>query len=104
MTKKNQELYDAQLIEPVRSNFIRALWFLHEQTNRLPPLTDCKCFLRINYSIVLQPSLVTGQITFDVVDHILSGNTYSGEWLGTEKVCNAEPSPSQCIMTTARWN
>ncbi|KAJ7940895.1 kinase-like domain-containing protein [Mycena leptocephala] len=64
-----QILYDAQLIEPVRSNFIRALWFLHEQTNRLPPLTD-----------------LTGQITFDVVDHILSGNTYSGEWLGTEKV------------------
>ncbi|KAJ7489946.1 ras guanine nucleotide exchange factor domain-containing protein [Mycena galericulata] len=60
------ELYDAHLAEPLRTSFAHALWFLHEQTNKLPPLTD-----------------LTGQVTLD--------GTNKGEWLGREKVVLRSP-------------
>ncbi|KAJ6547312.1 ras guanine nucleotide exchange factor domain-containing protein [Mycena capillaripes] len=73
METLQRELYDPQLNESFRGSFTKALWFLHEQADKLPPLTD-----------------LTGQVEIDVIDRSLSGNMYSGEWLGAEKRFEAE--------------
>ncbi|KAF7359517.1 Serine/threonine-protein kinase STY17 [Mycena sanguinolenta] len=72
MKELQTELYDPRLIIEPRDSFTKALRFLREQTDKLPPLVD-----------------LTGQIKFDAVDpntSMLGDNIYSGEWLGTEKV------------------
>ncbi|KAJ7046529.1 ras guanine nucleotide exchange factor domain-containing protein [Mycena alexandri] len=63
-------LHDAHLIdpEPTRSSFTKALRFLYEETDKLPPLVD-----------------LSGQVTFDASDRQI-GSIFPGEWLGTEKV------------------
>ncbi|KAJ7470512.1 ras guanine nucleotide exchange factor domain-containing protein [Mycena latifolia] len=76
------ELYDSLLVEPTRNNFAKALWFLHEETNKLPPLTD-----------------LTGQVKFDGV----LGNNYPGEWLGMKVELRALRSPANISDVRQRY-
>ncbi|KAJ7752104.1 hypothetical protein B0H16DRAFT_1723868 [Mycena metata] len=69
-------LHDANLIERTRSNSIKALRFLYEETGKLPPLVD-----------------LSGQVTFDTSDRQI-GSIFPGEWLGTEKVELRIPRPA----------
>ncbi|KAJ7905245.1 ras guanine nucleotide exchange factor domain-containing protein [Mycena olivaceomarginata] len=83
MKTLQMELYDPQLTEPISGSFTKALWFLHKQTSKLPPLTD-----------------LTGQVIFEAVDQnmpILGRNlVYSGQWLGAERVSPETRKSFEC--------